>query len=596
VSFGVELTAWSIRFQEERGVREPMLKRVSSYDELWSQIDHKTLELPEQFNLGVACVDDHDPAARALTVVAADRTARDYTFGDVKEQANRLGNALAELGIGRGDVVAVVNPASFETGVAYTGVWRMGAVALPLSSLFGPDALAYRLSNSDTKAVITSAANAPKVREALAGRPVPLLVIDGPLEAGEQSFWDALAAASADLTPVVTQAEDPAFLIYTSGTTGNPKGALHAHRIVFGQVPAFEMLYDFYPQPEDVLYSPADWAWIAGLMDILVPAWFYGLPVIVDSQTVFEPERAVWLMREFRVTLTLLPATALRMIRSADLPGGGFAYRSVCSGGEALGADLLAWSEGFFGAPVNEAYGQTELNGICGNCASIFPVRPGSLGRALPGSVVVILDDDGNPVIGKSGEIAVGRHHALTMIEYYNNPDGTRDQIPRRLAAQRRPRDHGRGRLRLVRVPQGRRHQLRRLPDRPRGDRGLPRRSPCRLARRRHRRAGRAARPGAEGVRRPAQWGGAVRGPFRRASGPRTQAARAARGAPADRLRRRRAAHHDREDHEAGAARRVTTRRRAWRSARCWPAPGPIPRSVVAHHRDASPMATGCSY
>jgi len=429
VSFGVELTAWSIRFQEERGVREPMLKRVSSYDELWSQIDHKTLELPEQFNLGVACVDDHDPAARALTVVAADRTARDYTFGDVKEQANRLGNALAELGIGRGDVVAVVNPASFETGVAYTGVWRMGAVALPLSSLFGPDALAYRLSNSDTKAVITSAANAPKVREALAGRPVPLLVIDGPLEAGEQSFWDALAAASADLTPVVTQAEDPAFLIYTSGTTGNPKGALHAHRIVFGQVPAFEMLYDFYPQPEDVLYSPADWAWIAGLMDILVPAWFYGLPVIVDSQTVFEPERAVWLMREFRVTLTLLPATALRMIRSADLPGGGFAYRSVCSGGEALGADLLAWSEGFFGAPVNEAYGQTELNGICGNCASIFPVRPGSLGRALPGSVVVILDDDGNPVIGKSGEIAVDRHHALTMIEYYNNPDGTRDKF-----------------------------------------------------------------------------------------------------------------------------------------------------------------------
>jgi acetyl-CoA synthetase len=198
---------------------------------------------------------------------------------------------------------------------------------------------------------------------------------------------------------------------------------------VFGQIPAFEAVYDFYPQAGEVLWSPADWAWIAGIMDILVPAWFYGLPVVVDMEGAFNAERAVWLMREHKVSLTLLPATALRMIRAADLPGGDFHFRSVCSGGEALGADLLGWAEEFFGAPVNEAYGQTELNGICGNSAKVYPVKPGSLGRALPGCIVAVLDDDGKPVRGQSGEIAIDRHHPLTMLEYFNNPVATKEKF-----------------------------------------------------------------------------------------------------------------------------------------------------------------------
>ena len=406
------------------------LKPVTGYDSLWSQIDYRAFPLPETFNLGVACVDDNDPGTRALTTVAPDRTSRDYTFGDVREQANRLANVLAGLGIGRGDVVGVVNPQSFETGVAYMGIFRMGAIALPLSSLFGPDALAYRLSNGEAKAVITSAANAPKVREALADRDVPLFVIGGEPEPGEHSFARALADASPDFEPVMTRAEDPAFLIYTSGTTGAPKGALHAHRIVFGQIPPFEAVYDFYPKPDDVLWSPADWAWIAGIMDILVPAWYHGLPVIVDLEGGgFNAERAVWLMREHKVTLTLLPATALRMVRASGIEGGGFAYRAICSGGEALGVDLLEWSREFFGCNVNEAYGQTELNGICGNSANVYPVKPGSLGRALPGTVVVILDDDGKPVVGSVGEIAVDRHNPLTMLEYWRNPEATAEKF-----------------------------------------------------------------------------------------------------------------------------------------------------------------------
>lgn len=407
-------------------MREPMLQRVDNYEALWKQVDYSTLPIPERFNLGVACIDEQDPNARAITVVNPDRSSRDYTFGDVVDQANRLANVLREQGVRQGDVVALVNPASFETGVSFMALFRMGAIALPLSSLFGPDALKFRLRHGEARAVITSGANLPKVREALReGESVPVLVIGGEPGAGELSYARAVADASADFEPVATRADDPAFLIYTSGTTGEPKGALHAHRVIFGHVPAFETLYDFYPKPADVLWSPADWAWLAGLMDILVPAWFQGLPLVVDLDGSFSAERAMWLMREFRITLTLLPATALRIIRAAGLPGGGFSFRTVCSGGEALGADLLAWSEEFFDAPVNEGYGQTELNASIGNCASVYPVKPGSLGRALPGTVVAVLDDNGNPVTGQPGELAIDRNHPNTLLEYWRNPEAT---------------------------------------------------------------------------------------------------------------------------------------------------------------------------
>jgi acetyl-CoA synthetase len=408
-------------------MREPFLRRASSYDELWGQIDYRTMELPERFNLGVACVDEQDPSARALTVVAADDSYRSYTFGDVMDRANRLANVLAGLGIRRGDTVALVKPASLETAVAYMAIFRMGAVALPMSSLFGPDALTYRMVHGEAKAVITSADNAPKVREALAGRTdVTVIVVGGSAQDAEIDFDLAVDSASAAFEPVDTHAEDPAFLIYTSGTTGDPKGALHAHRIAFGQIPAFQAVYEFYPEPNDVFWSPADWAWIAGLMDILIPAWFYGLPVVVDLEGSFSAERAVWLMREFGVTLTLLPPTALRVIRAAGLPPGDFSLRSVLSGAEVLGADLLGWAQEFFGCTINEGYGQTEFNGLVGNCASVYPVRPGALGRALPGTIVAVVDDEGNRIVGREGELAADRNHPLTLLEYWKNPEATK--------------------------------------------------------------------------------------------------------------------------------------------------------------------------
>ena len=279
--------------------------------------------------------------------------------------------------------------------------------------------------------LVTSAENADKVREAFAdsGKDVKVIVVGGTPQPDELDYEQALTAASPEFEPVETHREDPAFLIYTSGTTGDPKGALHAHRIVFGQIPGLQAMYEFYPQPTDVFWSPADWAWIAGLMCILVPAWFYGLPVVVDEEGSFAAERAVWLLREFGISLTLLPPTALRVIRAAGLPGGDFSLRAVLSGAEIVGADLLGWAQEFFGCTVNEGYGQTEFNGLIGNCASVYPVKPGALGRPAPGAIVAVVDDEGNPVLGKEGELAADRNHPLALLEYWKNPEATKEKF-----------------------------------------------------------------------------------------------------------------------------------------------------------------------
>jgi acetyl-CoA synthetase len=364
-----------------------------------------------------------------MTVVASDDTDVSYTFGDIKARANRLANVLRGLGVDKGDVVGLVKTASMETAVAFMAIFRLGAIALPLSSLFGPDALEFRLRHAGTKVVIAAVENAPKVREALGADEVPVIVVGGTPEAGEISFDDAMAAASTNFTPVTTLAEDPVFLIYTSGTTGEPKGALHAHRVAFGHIPALETLFEFYPQPGDVLWSPADWAWIGGLMVILIPAWWFGLPIVVDLDGAFSAPRAVWLMRKYAITLTLLPPTALRVIRAAKLPGGDFALRVVLAGAEVVGADLLHWCNEYFGCTVNEGYGQTELNASIGNCACVYPIKPGALGRALPGTVVAVIDDDGNSLVGAEGEIAIDRHHPNTLLQYWRNPEATTDKF-----------------------------------------------------------------------------------------------------------------------------------------------------------------------
>ncbi|HHC09320.1 MAG TPA: AMP-dependent synthetase [Actinobacteria bacterium] len=393
----------------------------ASYEELRAGFRWR---VPPRLNMGVVCADVHPPDAPGLVVVDRTGTATTVTFGRLAELSDRLANGLAGIGVTRGDRVGIVVPQSLETGLTHLAVYKLGAVALPLASLFGPDALAYRLGDSEARVVVTTPENLEKVVEAvdLAGTEATV-VVTGAGAPGHLRF-DDLLAGSARFRPVDTAADDPAFLIYTSGTTGPPKGALHAHRSLIGHLPGFELYYEFFPRPDDVHWTPADWAWIGGLMDVLVPSWYHGRPVVTADHD-FDPAWALDLMARERVTCAFLPPTALKMMRAADVRSDGLSLRAVFTGGEPLGEEMLHWGIEALGAHINEGYGQTEANLVVGNCAARFPVRPGSMGRAVPGHEVRVLDEDGRPVVGEQGEIAVRGPDPVFMLGYWNRPDAT---------------------------------------------------------------------------------------------------------------------------------------------------------------------------
>jgi acetyl-CoA synthetase len=375
-------------------------------------------EIPGRFNLGVACSDAHPENDPALITEASDGSVRVTTFGELSRRSNRLARHLHSLGIARGDRVGVIVPQSEATGLAHLAIWKLGAVSLPLASLFGPDALGYRLSDADVAAVITSPDNVHK----LSGLdPAVRIIATG-------ADFEALVAEGDSAFPASdTSAEDPAYLIYTSGTTGQPKGALHAHRSLHGHLPGFELYYEFAPQPGDVIWTPADWAWIGGLMDVLIPAWYFGMTVLTAEQD-FEPNVAVDLMARHQVTLAFIPPTGLKMMRAVGVGSPDLSLRAIFTGGEPLGEELLAWARGNLGVGINEGYGQTECNLVLGNCASVWPVRPGSMGRPLPGHDVAIMDDEGCRLVAEIGEVCVQVPDPVMMLRYWNRPEATADK------------------------------------------------------------------------------------------------------------------------------------------------------------------------
>jgi acetyl-CoA synthetase len=246
------------------------------------------------------------------------------------------------------------------------------------------------------------------------------------------NFRETLAKGAPDFAPVNTRADDPALIIYTSGTTGPPKGALHAHRTLLGHLPGVEFPHSFFPREDDFFWTPADWAWIGGLIDVLFPSWHHGIPVLAHRAKKFDPERAFHLIARYGIRNAFMPPTALKLMRQVEDPQSRHSYemRSIGSGGETLGEELLDWGREVMGLTINEFYGQTECNLIVGCCADVMEIRPGSMGRAIPGHVVEVVDEAGNPVPqGNVGEIAVKRPDPVMFLEYWNNPDATRGKF-----------------------------------------------------------------------------------------------------------------------------------------------------------------------
>ncbi|MGH6893271.1 MAG: acyl-CoA synthetase [Dongiaceae bacterium] len=406
-----------------------MLPNADSYPALCRDFRWR---VPDRYNIGVDVCDRWatlEPERLALISVGPDGAARDCNYGELRAWSNRLANLLQDLGVGRGDRVAVLLPQAPETAVAHIAIYKLGAIAVPLFALFGPEALQYRLANSGAKAVITNRNGAAKLADIRSSLPDlnEVICIDGAAVACRDLAAE-LADRSPDFAPVDTMADDPALIIYTSGTTGQPKGALHAHRVLLGHLPGVEMSHDLMPQPADRIWTPADWAWIGGLLDVLLPALHHGVPVVARRFEKFTGEAAFQLIQDFGVRNAFLPPTALKIMRAVPEPEKRWRLdmRSIASGGETLGAELIEWGRRVFGLTINEFYGQTECNMIVSSCAKVMPARPGIMGRAVPGHTIAIVDDGGGVATdGTLGNIAVRRPDPVMFLEYWRNPQAT---------------------------------------------------------------------------------------------------------------------------------------------------------------------------
>ncbi|MEN9416986.1 MAG: acetyl-coenzyme synthetase AcsA [Pseudomonadota bacterium] len=412
--------------------------------------------VPARFNIAEACCTRWartQPQAVAIRWEHEDGRGAACTYGELQADANRLSHALRRLGVQRGDRVAIVMPQRVETAVAHVAVYQLGAVAMPLSMLFGPEALEYRLNHSETVVALVDESaidNVLAVRAAVPGLRT-VLAVGGAQGRGDLDWSAALAAERSRFAAVRTKAEEAAVLIYTSGTTGPPKGALVPHRALIGNLTGFVCSQNWFgfgeegPGTRAVFWSPADWAWTGGLMDALLPTLYFGRE-IVAYQGRFAPERAFELMARHGVTHSFLFPTALKaMMKAVPEPRTRYALqlRAVMSAGEAVGDAVFAWCRDALGVVVNEMFGQTEINYIVGNCtrtldargreAPGWPAKAGSMGRAYPGHRVAVIDEEGRECPrGTPGDVAVhrldvhGEPDPVFFLGYWKNEEATR--------------------------------------------------------------------------------------------------------------------------------------------------------------------------
>ena len=411
-----------------------VLTKTDDYETLYRQFQW---EIPEHFNMGIDVCDKNavnTPEKLALIVVESGKQPISYTFLHLKRLSNKLANLFKSHRLDRGERVGILMGQSLEVAISHIAAWKIGAISIPLFTLFGEDALRFRLKDSQAKLLVTDTDNLPKIEAIRDDLPhlKLIIVVNQKVDDGDQiDFWKGMEEASDAFTPVNTLSEAPAFICYTSGTTGNPKGALHAHRTMFGHLTGMEMFHDFIPKKGDRMWTPADWAWVAGLMNCLMCSWHHGVTNVAYRARKYDPEEALRLIAEHDIRNTFMPPTALNIMRQIkNIPKYEAKLRTIAVAGEPMGAELFHWAQENLGIQCNEFYGQTECNLVVSNCQEIMEVKPGSMGRAAPGHVVEVIDTEGNILpSGEEGEIAVLRKNdPVLLLEYWRNTAATEAQ------------------------------------------------------------------------------------------------------------------------------------------------------------------------
>jgi acetyl-CoA synthetase len=409
-----------------------MLKGTT-YEELYNNF---RWEIPEYYNVGVDVCDKWANEKYRLALIFLDQEGREqkHTFWELRNLSNQLANALRAKGVEKGDRIGILLPPRPETLISHIAIYKLGAIAVPLLVLFGPLAVQYRLHNSDAKGVITDIDNLPKILEIKDSLPNlrTIMVIDSKGEGNVLDFWKSLEKGSRHFNPVLTRPEDPALIIYTSGTTGPPKGTLHAHRLLLGILPGADYLLNLFPQEGDLLWTPLDWAYIGGSYDTMFPTLHHGFPMLAFRARKFDPEQAFYIMSKYGVrNLMAVPTVIQIMMKAVSNPKDRYDVdlRSITVGGETMGTEVYEWGKKALGVEINEQYGQTECDLTVGGCSQVMKIIPGSMGKAIPGHVVEIINEGGEVLKpGEYGEIAVKRPDPVMFLEYWREPEATKEK------------------------------------------------------------------------------------------------------------------------------------------------------------------------
>ena len=414
-----------------------MLQKLNNFEELCLSFKWN---IPEFYNIASDTVDQDIYQNRiALINFLQDGKIEEWSFVDIKRYANKLANVFDHFHLEANARVGIILGQCPETAIAHMACFKSGKISIPLFNLFGTDALHYRLLNSRASLVICDNIGLNKIFEIKDRLPdlKKIICIDSNDEKRNVfNFKKLLEHASDSYITKKTKASDPALIIYTSGTTGGPKGALLPHRSLLGHIPGVEIPHEFLSSSEpvtDLFWTPADWAWIGGLFDVLLPAWHFGIPVVSYRSQKFDPEVTFDLISKLEIKNTFLPPTALKMMKSFNPSKTvkNLKLRTVGSGGEALGEDLLEWGKQILGVGINEFYGHTECNLTVSNCGAIMPTRQGSIGKPVPGHEVRIINENGELIKepGLDGEIIVKSDTPVSFLKYWENDKATKQKV-----------------------------------------------------------------------------------------------------------------------------------------------------------------------
>lgn len=406
-----------------------------NYEVLYNQFHW---DVPLEMNMAEVCCGrwaERDPHGIAIYFEDDAGNTSTLSYAELQSASNRFSNLLGRLGVTVNDCVAIMLPQRTETAIAHIACYQAGAISMPMSFLYGPEAISYRLQDSEAKVAVIDLSSLKNMNEVRAQCPSlkHIILVDGNAP-GMLNWHKELSKELPIFQPVKILFNDPAILIYTSGTTGPPKGALIPHSAIIGNVPGFVASQNGYPKEDDLFWSPADWAWTGGLMDALLPALYFGKSIL-GYKGRFSAETAFYLLEKYKVTNTFLFPTALKMMKKA-IPFPREKYRlklrAIMSAGEAVGEEIFNWCQTELGITVNEMFGQTEINYIVGNSSEQWPAKSGSMGRPYPGHRVEVIDENGQIAkAGETGVVAVNRYNIhgepdpVMFLKYWKNPAAT---------------------------------------------------------------------------------------------------------------------------------------------------------------------------